>query len=208
MRKLLLIAMTIVLVLSCKNDDDNDNNCNEPLSVGAGQVQSTSARISWDPGSETAFEVEYGLSGFATGTGTVMQTSQTSLFIDGLTPSTDYDAYVRSNCGSEGFSNYVQTSFTTLQPADPCNKPTNLFLITVSSTTIEFGWDENDETEWQIEYGLVGFPLGSGTIIDTSESNYEITGLQPGTTYEIYVRAFCGLTFSEYSDALVVTTDP
>jgi hypothetical protein len=209
MKKILLLAVVLLAVFSCKKDDDTNNNCVEPLSISVDQINSESALILWDPGNETAFEIEYGLTGFSTGTGTVAQTSQTNFFIDGLNPMTTYDAYVRSNCGSDGFSNYLSVSFTTLAPVNPCNTPTDLFLITVTSSTVTFGWSENNETAWEIEYGTVGFTIGTGTVIQTSQSNYEITGLQPSTTYEIYVRANCGTEgFSEYSDQLVVTTDP
>ncbi len=209
MKKMLLLVMLSVAVFSCKKDDDNNNNCLEPLSISVDLVNSESARILWDPGDETAFEIEYGLTGFSTGTGTVAQTSQTSYVIDGLTPMTTYDAYVRSNCGSDGFSNYVSISFTTLKPVVLCNAPTDLSLISVSSSTARIGWSENNETAWEIEYGPVGFTIGTGTVIPTTQSNYEITGLQPATTYEIYVRANCGVDgYSEYTDQLVVTTDP
>ncbi len=209
MKKIFLIAFISAAIFSCKKDDDGSINCFEPLSVTAGQIGPTSALVEWDPGNETAFEVEYGLSGFATGTGIVAQTSQINFFIDGLTESTNYDAYVRSNCGSDGFSNYVKTSFTTLEPLNICNIPTGLFLINVTSTTIEFGWEANDETAFVIEYGPSGFPVGTGTEIPTSQTFIEITGLTPSTTYEIYVRANCSLSgLSDYSDQLVVTTDP
>ncbi|MBT8262409.1 MAG: fibronectin type III domain-containing protein [Bacteroidia bacterium] len=209
MKKILLFALLALAVLSCKKDDDTNNNCIEPLSISVDQINSESALVLWDPGNETAFEIEYGLTGFSTGTGTVAQTSQTNFFIDGLNPMTTYDAYVRSNCGSDGFSNYLSVSFTTLEPVNPCNTPTDLFLIDVSSSTVTFGWSENNETAWEIEYGLSGFTLGTGTVVQTSQSNFQITGLQSSTTYEIYVRANCGTEgFSEYSDQLVVTTDP
>ncbi|NNC95172.1 MAG: fibronectin type III domain-containing protein [Chitinophagales bacterium] len=209
MKKILLLALVTMAMFSCKKDDDVNNDCFEPLSISVDQINPESALIVWDPGDETAFEIEYGLTGFSTGTGTVAQTSQTNYFIDGLNPMTTYDAFLRSNCGSDGFSDYISVSFTTLKPVNPCNTPTNLTLTDVTSTTVTFNWSENNETAWEIEYGPSGFSIGTGTVIQTSQSNYEITGLQPATTYEIYVRANCGTDgFSDYSDQLVVTTDP
>lgn len=204
------MLLVVSFTFSCQNDDDNSSNCGLPANLVAVQVNSTSAQMEWDPGEETAFELEYGVNGFARGSGTVIQTSQTSLLIDNLEPATAYDVFLRSNCGSQGFSNYINTEFTTLQPVVLCNKPTDLILTAPpSSTTISLSWSENGENAWEIEYGTVGFSLGNGTVIQTSQSNFQLTGLSPGTTYEIYVRANCGVDgFSEYSDALVVTTDP
>lgn len=209
MKKLLALLLLISIFASCKDDDDNSNNCGLPADLTAAQVNSTSVQLVWEPNEETAFELEYGIDSFVRGTGTVIQTSQTSIFIEDLEPSTAYDVYLRSNCGSQGFSNYIDTGFTTLEPVVVCNKPTDLNLIEFTSSTIRFSWSENNETAWEIEYGTVGFPLGNGTTAQTSNSNFEITGLNPGTTYEIYVRANCGADgFSQYSDPLVVTTDP
>ncbi len=209
MKKLMLLAILAMVVVSCKNDDNGNDLCFEPTDVEANNIGPNSAKIEWDPGSETAFEVEYGLSGFNIGTGTRMQTSQVSLFIDGLTELTTYDAYVRSNCGSDGFSNYNSVTFTTLEPVNPCNTPTDLFLIEVTANTVEFGWQPNGETAFVVEYGPSGFQVGTGTEVATSDFSIVIDGLSPSTTYEFYVRANCGLNgLSEYSEQLVVTTDP
>ena len=209
MKKIFLCVMIAMAFVACKNDDDSQPTCFEPTSVVANNIGPTSAFVEWDPGNETAFEVEYGLTGFNLGTGTVAQTSQISFFIDGLDPLTTYDAYVRSNCGSDGFSNYNSVTFTTIEPVNPCNTPLGLFIINVTSTSVEFGWDPNGETAFVVEWGPSGFPLGTGTEVATSDTFVTIDGLDPATTYEFYVRANCGLNgLSEYSDNLVVTTDP
>lgn len=209
MKKVIFLAITCALLLSCsKNDDTTNRNCSKPENISIDQVNSTSAFFSWDTGGESAFEIEYGERGFALGSGSIVQTSQRELLIDGLTPLTQYEVFLRSNCGSDGFSSYISALFQTLETVELCNAPTNLALVSVSSTTIELTWDENNETSWQIEYGPNGFPLGTGTTISTSQSNFEIGNLTASTTYEIYVRADCGIDgFSDYSDQLVVTTD-
>ena len=209
MKKVIFLAITCVLLLSCsKNDDTTNRNCSKAENISIDQVNSTSAFFSWDTGGESAFEIEYGERGFALGSGSIVQTSQRELLIDGLTPLTQYEIFLRSNCGSDGFSSYISALFQTLENVELCNTPTNLALVSVSSTSMELTWDENNETAWQIEYGPNGFPLGTGTTISTSQSNFEIGNLTASTTYEIYVRADCGIDgFSDYSDQLVVTTD-
>lgn len=209
MKKLLWLAAACAFLFGCsKNDDSTNRNCDQPMELTIDQVNSTSVFFTWDTGGESAFEIEYGEQGFSLGSGSVIQTSQTEFLVDGLEPLTNYEIFLRSNCGSDGFSNYISALFQTLENVELCNTPTNLVLVGVSSTSIELSWDENNETAWEVEYGPNGFVIGTGTRVASNASNYEITGLAPSTTYEIYVRADCGIDgYSEFSDQLTVTTD-
>lgn len=63
-------------------------------------LEDTSVVIEWEQGSNLIFEVEYGLSGFAVGTGIIKAASGRQESLEGLTASTDYDVYVRAICGS------------------------------------------------------------------------------------------------------------
>lgn len=200
---------TALLLLGCQGDDDNAANlCFKPETLSIDQINSTSAFFSWETGGESAFEFEYGPNGFNLGSGTKIQTSQTEYLIDGLEPLTTYEIFLRSNCGSDGFSDYISGNFTTLENIELCNTPTNLALVAVSDTSITLTWDENNETAWEVEYGPSGFIIGTGTVQNATQSNAQIDGLEPATTYEIYVRADCGVDgYSAYSDQLTVTTD-
>jgi len=208
MKNSVLIFILLFAFNSCKNDDDSNSNCEDPIGLITQIIGSNSVTIAWS-GSETSWEIEYGVVGFELGTGTVTQTSQRQLLISGLTSNTQYEIHLRSNCGSDGFSDYIVLDFITLSGNLNCNTPSNLSLIGVTSNFINIAWSENGETAWQIEFGLSGFELGTGTVLSTSQNFFDITGLTPSTTYEIYVRANCGSDgFSGYTDALVVTTDP
>ncbi len=208
MRKLLLMAFVALCVTACSKNDDTTNNCPQPGSIVIEQLNSTSVLFSWGIETETAWEIEYGLANFALGTGTIKQTSQEDHFIEGLEPETDYRIYLRTNCGSDGFSEYISVDITTPMIAARCNTPSNLQLVSLTDTSIELSWDENDETSWEVEYGPVGFMPGTGLLVATSQNSYNIEGLNSGVTYEIYVRANCGVDgYSEYSEALVITTD-
>jgi len=208
MKKLFWLAIASLILFACSNDDDSSNNCPEPGNIVIDQLNSASVLFTWGVGSQTAWEIEYGETGFALGTGTVIQTSQTDFFIDGLMAATGYEIYLRTNCGSDGFSNHISIQFTTSEASVSCNAPSDVFLAGLGSDFIEIGWTENDETAWEIEYGETGFVLGTGTVLQTSQSNFTIQGLTSATTYEIYVRANCGSDgFSEYADKIVITTD-
>lgn len=208
MKKIFLLLCLVLTVVSCKKDDDGNANCAKPMSIVAIQINSTSIFFEWDSSSGTAWQFEYGPTGFQLGTGTMVQTSQEQYLIPGLIPSTAYTIYLRNNCGGDGFSEYITLDFITSEPAVTCNAPTDLQKTQVGSTFIDITWEENNETAWEVDYGLVGHPVGTGTIEATSESNYRIDGLNPATTYEIYVRANCGSEdgFSEWTPRLVITT--
>ena len=64
--------------------------------------------------------------------------------------------------------------------------------ITGSNTTfssIDIDWTPaGAETNWTFEYGISGFTQGTGTIWNVSAaSDTSITGLQPETTYDVYI---------------------
>lgn len=173
---------------------------------GVMDITENSAQFKWY-GTSTV-EIEYGLEGFNIGSGTTVQIlSGTNRYtLENLTPSTTYDIYIRNICNSD-FSEYSSVvRFTTLES---CKTPTNFHLIGVGKYFVRVGWDKNGESSWQIEYGRVGFRLGNGTKINTSDSTPLIqNGIDSNTTYEFYVRANCGSKgYSKYAGPLVVATE-
>ncbi|WP_264792805.1 fibronectin type III domain-containing protein [Aureispira anguillae] len=93
--------------------------CPNPHSLGALNVTATSADLSWvEPATATSWEVEYGMQGFAQGTGTSVVTGTNPENITGLTPNTTYSFYVRSICGPGDSSTWAGPfMFTTTCPA-------------------------------------------------------------------------------------------
>jgi len=88
------------------------NTINEPTNL-----TTTSATLNWvaATGAPASYQVEYGPVGFTQGAGTTLTTSTNSITITGLTAATTYDFYIRSNCGSGGFSAWTAVnSFNTL----------------------------------------------------------------------------------------------
>ncbi|TYB77369.1 T9SS type A sorting domain-containing protein [Bizionia saleffrena] len=75
-----------------------------------------------------------------------------------------------------------------------CADPTGLGIANVSDVSTDFTWTNGStETEWNIEYGIVGFTQGTdGTLISGATTNpYAITGLTASTSYDFYVQAVC-----------------
>ena len=74
-----------------------------------------------------------------------------------------------------------------------CNAPSALNVTNVTSTSVDAGWTTNSTaTSWQVQYGLQGFALGTGTNIISSANPTTIPSLLPNTQYSYYVRNICG----------------
>jgi len=93
--------------------------CPEPIDFVATNPSADSIDLSWIVGgSETSWELEYGISGFTIGAGNTTTTNSNPYTLSGLNSSFDYDVYIRANCGAnsgEDDSHWVgPVSFTTL----------------------------------------------------------------------------------------------
>ena len=73
-----------------------------------------------------------------------------------------------------------------------CPSPNTLFPIVTFADSAILGWvDAGTATNWQVEYGPVGFTLGTGTRLNVTTDSAFIGGLTPLTNYQFYVRTVC-----------------
>jgi len=80
-------------------------NCPASSNLSVSNILTHQADLSWTPGgNETAWEIEYGISGFTQGQGAIVNASTNPYTLTGLNDATYYDYYVRSNCGSGEYS--------------------------------------------------------------------------------------------------------
>ncbi|MGX7668618.1 fibronectin type III domain-containing protein, partial [Flavobacterium pedocola] len=75
-----------------------------------------------------------------------------------------------------------------------CPAPTAPIVVSVTQSTATVQWTAGaSETQWEVVVQPVGSgqPTGSSTIIPAGTNPFTITGLNPSTNYEYYVRAVC-----------------
>ena len=65
--------------------------------------------------------------------------------------------------------------------------------VPASDTTIALTWDCNGSSLYEIEYGPVGFALGSGSHATATANQFHISGLRSLDRVEFYVRSICGM---------------
>ncbi|AUC80394.1 hypothetical protein CW736_13850 [Nonlabens sp. MB-3u-79] len=162
-------------------------------------VSANEAVLSWtNGGSETEWEIEYGLSPYTVGSGGVITSATTNPFtLTGLNSITTYDIYVRAVCVPvTDISNSVgPITFTT---AESCPSPSNFAPVTQSAFEIQFIWDANGNTSasYEVNYGVAPFNQGDpGGLTDLGfTAPFAIVGgLMSDTTYDFYVRIDCGM---------------
>jgi hypothetical protein len=85
---------------------------------------------------------------------------------------------------------WILHSFSTIAQ---CDQPIYLEANNITASSAELAWTPvGEEMYWILEWGLDGFTLGEGTIIDSLESpEYFLDGLAPETSYDYYVWALC-----------------
>jgi hypothetical protein len=99
----------------------------------------------------------------------------------------------KSTCSVAGTLNPSNITFRYAPPS--CPAPENLFVSYATKTQATLNWTSLYSAQsFQIEYGAPGFVQGTGTLLNSNTNSITITGLTPQTSYQYYVRQFCGGT--------------
>lgn len=133
-------------------DDINifEVSCPEPTNITMSNVTETTADVSWTAGgTETLWDLEWGVAGFTPGSGTLEGgLTNTTFNFTGLTIGTSYDIYLVADCGGGSLSSVVgPITFNTAIPGASC---ASAFPITVEAdcdtatpTTFDFSIGED-----------------------------------------------------------------
>ena len=88
---------------------------------------------------------------------------------------------------------FTSPTLTSMAPPT-CPDPSNLNAINITETTADLEWVENGTAAlWNLEWGTSGFTLGTGTSVNgLTATNYNLTGLTQGVSYDFYIKSDCG----------------
>ena len=181
----------------------DDALCKAPKNLTA-EVHAHTVNVSWLPVEGVSnYEVHVSGGDNMDFTLNVQNASQTN--ITGLVEGAQYTIGVKAVCGEGNASKYTTVDFTmpTICPA-----PTGLAVQEVGENSATITWNAGDASAWTVECGPAGFTLGEGTQIVVNENAITLTGLNVYSSYDVYVKADCGLGYeSDWSSKLSFTTE-
>ncbi|MCX6305637.1 MAG: T9SS type A sorting domain-containing protein [Bacteroidetes bacterium] len=91
-----------------------------------------------------------------------------------------------------------------LQVSSTCVSPASLIASNITTSSVTLSWFSLG-SQWEYQVVPTGaMPAPSGIL--TSSASVAVTGLNPGTMYDFYVRTNCDGTFSTWSGPLTFTT--
>ena len=88
-----------------------------------------------------------------------------------------------------------------------CIAPSSIVASAITQTSATVSWTANSgENAWEyvVQLAGTGTPTGAGTSISTPSVN--LTGLEAGRVYEVYVRGMCGMDYSVWGGPLTFST--
>ncbi|WP_206052130.1 fibronectin type III domain-containing protein [Nonlabens xiamenensis] len=169
--------------------------CADPNRLGVESVFDTTASLFWsENGTAALWEVEVQPTGVAQGTAgaVVQENNATNPYIaTGLMPETTYDFYVRSNCGTDGFSAWVGP-FTFTTACAPVVAPYTEDFETFSASTAfaeENCWEAVTVSTWDWNLDAAG---------GTPTTNTGPSGANSGSNY-FYIEGNGGSSGDEAS---------
>jgi len=166
--------------------DVSYHTCAAPSSLSATNFTSTTADLGWVVnGSETQWFVEYGVSGFTAGSGTMISVNSNPYTLTGLSQGTSYDFYVQANCGGGDTSTFAGPH-TFLSPAFIVSPDSLNVTLFIGDSTIQDLYVSN-LTGSTIQYSAYTDTLSGGIYDENFESgNYNsLTSAGGSYTYNM-----------------------
>ncbi|MDX5449326.1 MAG: fibronectin type III domain-containing protein, partial [Bacteroidota bacterium] len=87
---------------------------------------------------------------------------------------------------------YVYIDDYNYEPIPTCTAPTGLTFIGATTSSANLYWTQGGSTWSQLEWGVKPHTQGTGSMLSVNNDTANIGGLQPNTTYQVWVRDSCG----------------
>lgn len=170
--------------------------CGIASALDTGVVTPNSAVLKWSSNG-SLWNVLWGPPGFnqASGSGNKITGVSTNPYtLTGLGADSCYSFYVQDTCSGIGSGPWVGP-FTFCTPPT-CPAPTNLGVIvsSIATNSADIYWTSGGATNFNIEYGPVGFVKGTGSRMQVTNDTTTLSSLNSATSYEFYVRDSCSAT--------------
>ncbi|QTN39522.1 fibronectin type III domain-containing protein [Cryomorphaceae bacterium] len=138
--------------------------CPDPFNGSTSGVTTNSADLSWISGGSSTWDIQSGPAGFILGQGTVTSGVTSNPYTLGnLMPGTNYEWYVRDDCGANGTSDWDGPYSFTTNPV--CPPGTRKVLIAINSGSFA------NEVTWDIR-SSAGAVVASGGPYAVNNTNY------------------------------------
>jgi hypothetical protein len=163
--------------------------CNVPGSISV-SVLNDKAEISWTAPVSGGVGYEVAVTNSSSFPASGAFTSTTSHSVDKLNSNTKYFVYVRAQCGSGRYSDWVSQTFTT-----KCYKPVIYFVKNLPTLgAADIGWHSVGGA-LKYEYAILNNAAPpSGSINFTNDTLIHTSSLVPGNKYYFHVRTRCTTT--------------
>lgn len=150
----------------------------------------------FEDASELLFESPFGSGATTTGAITIPYTVAPTTGLR-MRVMVRWNAMPSDACQQDASYGETHDYLVNILPPPPCQNPV-LLTVDDSPYEAEINWTEpGTATDYIVEWGFPGFTPGTGAELGTANvsgtTNYLITGLNPLTSYEVYVRADCGV---------------
>lgn len=176
--------------------------CGVPGGLAISSITNTSAVANWNSVSgANSYDFEYKIS--TSNTWTVVNVTGTTYTMTGLTAGSTYNTRVKAKC-TGGNSNYsLQINFTTT--GGTCNTPTGFAVSNITSTSATSSWNAVvGALSYNFQYKLN--TSNTWSTFNTTATSVNLTGLAPGTSYDVRVQTVCSGGSSAFSATITFTT--
>lgn len=81
-----------------------------------------------------------------------------------------------------------------------CERPSACELVDQAQTTLSFKLQHKEASTFDVKYGPTGFDFATeGTLVQNQTRDFTLSGLEPRTMYDVYVRSMCSAdTYSDW----------